>query len=1451
MFKNAPLVRSGNSETQTGTPKSAANDDDDNISLTSTVTSEHDPDKEFTVETIHLEAPAPDGETLYLVEWADYPLSRCTWEPASNIGPELSMQWEAKKERQRLGLEEGWTFETWQKFMDNLAAKHADRHRRRNARRKRLGLPLTEPFDSTEVSSRSSPNSDSDEAEEDTSILRQESSSRARSLRPEIAAANDVAEQKHRTATKSTSGIMSPTVIESPPAVIATAETSPKQRKASLDRPVTEQARKYSTELARKFAMHGPRGGPALSTGSDGTARKMSDGAVHPRNLPPIRAAGPSGASNENTAENGKRLTAKKTNPVRTGGSNVFSSGTMPKKRTHKPPASGPNAPGTLYPTLQARRRAELKSRNKEDLAPSIPPHLASPGLVVPGENTTSPQHASVLLSEAPAQRRQVIPVPEAIVAHGLGITGNMAIEPESAGSSSATNPSSALAPAKERPPVKKRKSVRFTQDDDEPAVISELPDSEPMDVDSPTDKVTSPGSMILPQPDVAKNAKVQTIEKKLKFGVAPEIMASFQDVAASPEDAWITEFSQMETLTMNYTVSVHDFNVKKDFMWTSLLSHGALSSPSDTILERVAINLRDGDSGICYFGSEYSLIVYPTGCDEWKQIAMQWELPASATGTATALRYVLFRPAMDCRPFLRSPATQLTTSSARTPVEENASFRGRMMRSLLRFDYQRLLPVRNPGSEASADYFFLVFPPSKNPWLSAVFNWLRACRPDCRIYVSQDPGGWSAFCRDLGDSGSGTIIIHELVSLHLHRFPELWRRLNRYRDVYWCLSEAAQPQPVFPSLTLPDEVVPPGEVFLTELFPYEKRPSEKRERDAQFLMKRTQQVIFITPSFLTAEPQRTWELLDYFWTFHSRHPQQRLKLVTACDLAEYLENLAEEKSIERAIILGAARDDVVEAEREAKKQGVGREDCECRVKACAIAWGLHYRRERVMEVNEELSPLIYAPKFIDSNDEQSLVNWFGWWSGMRMDQFRGVYVLGSGRSMNFNGSRKGQRLVRIPRYSSVTINDPDLVRETVVESRNEALPPALPQTSHGPPTSRVTEQSPVSKGDRPWKYRSKRLPFEYRVTPDWRNELERIERNMPPTNPVRLYFFPISWVDSEISWHYGDSKEIFSTYMRWWNYARHFHRGFLTYLGYFYTVTDDWEAGQKPASQNLERYPWLCIYRPVMPPQMFGRHFAYGAPVELIIWDPAAKDRFPDDKMPREEDLIFAQRMAIDLVRTKTAEKNTDSWLKQVWYGGFTPPAKVDSPYPVDLTLQWLEEFMQDPFGYLPNSSHLSAAGFRKVQIADLRIKGLSGASETASGAGAAMDIDMQSSGETDDEESGDDSCMIFHPPRGILPPGESSTRCYNHLYEAARAARRDINVMGRFNKEMPYEFRPTVDWFQQHRNERRGHEHMHVGPWESVCLQWEESFKQHKAKASASVAASQSKREASGSRG
>src|SRR5690606_21356181 len=70
---------------------------------------------------------------------------------------------------------------------------------------------------------------------------------------------------------------------------------------------------------------------------------------------------------------------------------------------------------------------------------------------------------------------------------------------------------------------------------------------------------------------------------------------------------------------------------------------------------------------------------------------------------------------------------------------------------------------------------------------------------------------------------------------------------------------------------------------------------------------------------------------------------------------------------------------------------------------------------------------------------EQSLVNWFGWWATLRADQFRKFHVIGSSQAIAMHGCRRGERRVRIPKYSQVTLNDLDAVLE-VLQERNDQV---------------------------------------------------------------------------------------------------------------------------------------------------------------------------------------------------------------------------------------------------------------------------------------------------------------------------------------------------------------------------------------------------------------------------
>lgn len=112
--------------------------DDDNISVTSTAPSEQQ--SEYEVETILTEAQLDDG-VLYLVKWAGYPIERSTWEPAESFSTdETFADWKKKKKAIAEGKKPPFDILSWEEHLSALDQARDQRKRKREAKRKRLGL---------------------------------------------------------------------------------------------------------------------------------------------------------------------------------------------------------------------------------------------------------------------------------------------------------------------------------------------------------------------------------------------------------------------------------------------------------------------------------------------------------------------------------------------------------------------------------------------------------------------------------------------------------------------------------------------------------------------------------------------------------------------------------------------------------------------------------------------------------------------------------------------------------------------------------------------------------------------------------------------------------------------------------------------------------------------------------------------------------------------------------------------------------------------------------------------------------------------------------------------------------------------------------------------------------------------------------------------------------------
>uniref|UniRef100_A0A8H7N3R6 Chromo domain-containing protein n=1 Tax=Bionectria ochroleuca TaxID=29856 RepID=A0A8H7N3R6_BIOOC len=116
--------------------------DDDNLSLTSTITDEINSDEEWTAEGIIAEGRM-NGVKHWLVEWTGYPLAEATWEPRTHVQGQLLRTWRKRKARQERGEEGRFDLNIWRNALsEQLRAKYA-RHEKRNEKRLHMGLAPT------------------------------------------------------------------------------------------------------------------------------------------------------------------------------------------------------------------------------------------------------------------------------------------------------------------------------------------------------------------------------------------------------------------------------------------------------------------------------------------------------------------------------------------------------------------------------------------------------------------------------------------------------------------------------------------------------------------------------------------------------------------------------------------------------------------------------------------------------------------------------------------------------------------------------------------------------------------------------------------------------------------------------------------------------------------------------------------------------------------------------------------------------------------------------------------------------------------------------------------------------------------------------------------------------------------------------------------------------------
>lgn len=1361
----------------TSVPNGKTNDDfADNISLTSTVEDEYPSDTEFEVEAIRAETFI-DGAHVYLVEWSNFPLDQCTYEPEDHVHDELKAEWEAKKLEQDPGVsadfEQKYQAARRQKFDESL-----ERHRRRNIKRKKLGIPTTR-FYWRRVQYADS----EDDLDEGTRSDDSESDDHNDDQYCEELSEPDEAEERtqihHRAAE----------------ALIASKPTFPdkrgmeplKTRISSVEHcqvtPAVAKARKTDTETKQKTPTRNYKPGPdgqnsehssrtrelPSSTGYQGSARRPTKGtSMYSLPTRPLKAVP--------AKPQAKQITARRTGQQSV---NVFTGGKIRKKRT----PSINSSQERFYPTARARRKSELYSRARDDQAPdimNIQNFIAgTQPIALPAESTLPNRPASYTGNPLITQ--------EVGVGTDLPTQTKRPMRTASETKSVLSSRRKSYLASESGRALKRVKSVRFTGVDDEPKISNEPRSvrfsgadeafvSEPMDIDEASDLPFDSSTTV----EVAqRTSSVSNINSTARQNVSKGItLASTSDrilnvmfKGSARENTGDFEFQsfkaflELDCLHFGHTVLAETLMSQLGHQTLEHVFSGVVTSADDNdALESIAEHLRADRLGLFLAEAHFNVLVYPTKCDGF---TLEFVGADCTSSEGNSLNFYVFASNCPIYQLIRPPGTRPTASQMEVGQELSMLFS--------KILGVRLSKLTNRPALGKPRNFYFAFPHRSLEWQRSFCCWLHTRDSRCKIYTNFETGSWSAF-REKARQEPSVIIMHEAILPFARRFPGFWKLLQAEHVSVWQFSESPGLQRFLHSS--PDG--PTVQSLLSRIFS-------------------VGMAILVTPSFVLSQPQETFKLFKWFFTEQARVSHN--KLVTAYNIRGYLYGIASERGSQSKLFKATRWKHMNEMDAALERNSSALTDRD--VEASQRTWlevdrWLQQQAEPNLPFSEE-NHIIYADPSIDPNDEQSLVNWFGWWTMRRSHVYRRFYVIGSDAFEKVSAIPGRQPLLRmsrnlqIPDYSPSIVNDPDYHSRS-----NETRENSVDKGSRGP----------LEEPDRHSWSRSQQY---FR---DGEGDIQSfLAQYLERTGRTKIFAFPVSHCDSKMADHFGDPRMVFNTYDQWWRFPfpwlKDASRMFNTYIAFFYTIREDWIRSNFPRGLRPQRHPWIVVYRPVEPHNKVGGYLHRKN--ELIIWDVRAGDELEENHSISLADLSWMQRELVRYVQLHSHEKMHGSVLERVWLGGFRAhQSRCRSTMPMDMTAEFLHLMVTDLQDTIPSPTHaLPRKGYRQVHL-----------SQTPQGVlKDPMALD-QNTGDTTAREigghgAGKDQRIIFHPPRGsakLRPMGMSD--CTNDLFESSRLAKlRDRKV-----REMVYTYRPTLEWYEQQVSEGRQFEHIHVGAWKEI---------------------------------
>ena len=542
------------------------------------------------------------------------------------------------------------------------------------------------------------------------------------------------------------------------------------------------------------------------------------------------------------------------------------------------------------------------------------------------------------------------------------------------------------------------RKSVSFAFDQEEIATEHRRK-SVSFDIDEPMPYVDEPEEIGAKQsvlPEVSKlRTKISVDDYKKRKGIIKSVNSRAKamyfgseasrsiavDFGQFSEDRqlWKASFASLKEIRLDQFCVAQHFQARQNDLVKTTYCHGSLTTdPHDSeatqVVSKVANELRLRSGGIMAQCPDFFVLVYPS-MEEWKFVE------AATNYSSTGLRYLIF-------------TTTERIPKLAPPKDPDPFTVGKYCRALMKkvhnLSWSRLLDS-NPRH--ARHHFYMFIPPSNNRTTRLLFSLIKEVSTEYKVYGSNTEGSWDFFVNSPSIK-SGIIFIHESMICEMTDLPGLWTLIHDTRgrvNTFWYIVD----QPMKIDVFDPPPGTRPGQLTAARLMPHGH-------------------CIFLTPSFLVAEPERALQLVRWFRRKAKNAPGYLNKIIICYKGREYLHDVGEEKLDEQDDHNLRNRDN---PGREAEEAALG-----LSWKTNEARFLLHAEiRDILMEPATDIYPYCYQDDCIDENssmvlwgpscfaqdDEKNLVAWFAGWAVMRMDRYRKFTVVGTNHTSHLKAVRK------------------------------------------------------------------------------------------------------------------------------------------------------------------------------------------------------------------------------------------------------------------------------------------------------------------------------------------------------------------------------------------------------------------------------------------------------------